>query len=110
MLTSLRICFLSTASQTDPPYTPSVGLAHQFNMSQKFDSESQTQSIQWTKKILLGVGLAFVIIGVIRQWPILGKTYMEFIEGKGYLPLMLGLIMIVLGFSVPLLLGDGEDS
>ena len=54
--------------------------------------------------------LVFVIIGIIRQWPILGKTYMEFIEGKGYLSLMLGLIMIVLGFSAPLFLGNGEDS
>ena len=62
------------------------------------------------KKILLGIGSVFVIVGIIRQWPILGKTYMEFIEGKGYLPLMLGLIMIVMGFSVPLLLGDEEDS
>jgi len=80
-------------------------------MSQKIDSESQAQSIQWTKKILLGIGSVFVIIGIIRQWPILGKTYMEFIEGRGYLALMLGLIMIVLGFSAPLFLGDdGEDS
>ena len=98
------------ANQTDPPYKPSKGLAHQFTMSQKIDSESQTQSIQWTKKILLGIGSVFVIAGIIRQWPILGKTYMEFIEGKGYLPLMLGLIMIVLGFSAPLFLGNGEDS
>lgn len=30
---------------------------------------------------------------------------MEFIEESGYLSLMLGLIMIVLGFSVPLLMG-----
>ena len=85
-------------------------MAHEFAMSQKIDSESQAQSIQWTKKILLGMGSVFIIIGIIRQWPIPGKTYMEFIEGKGYLSLMLGLIMIVLGVSVPLLLGDGEDS
>ena len=110
MLTSLRVCFLSTASQIDPPYKPNTGLAHQFTMSQKIDSESQAQSIQWTKKILLGIGSVFVIIGIIRQWPILGKTYMEFIEGKGYLPLMLGLIMIVLGFSVPLLIENEKDS
>ena len=109
MLTSLRVYFLSTASQIDSPYKPSAGLAQQFTMSQKIDSESQTQSIQWTKKILLGIGSVFVIIGITRQWPILEKTYMEFIEGKGYLSLMLGLIMIVLGFSVPLFLGDGED-
>ena len=79
-------------------------------MSQKTDSEFQIQSIQWTKKVLFALGSVFVIAGIIRQWPILGKTYMEFIEGKGYLSLMLGLIMIVLGFSVPLLLGDEEDS
>ena len=79
-------------------------------MSQETDSESQAQSIQWIKKFLFGLGSVFVIAGIIRQWPILGKTYMEFIEGKGYLSLMLGLIMIVLGFSVPLLLGDEEDS
>jgi hypothetical protein len=34
---------------------------------------------------------------------------MEFIEGKGYLSLMLGLIMIVLGFSVTLLVGDEKN-
>jgi len=78
-------------------------------MSQDIDSESQAQSVQWTKKVLFGLGLIFIIVGIIRQWPILGKTYMEFIEGKGYLALMLGLIMIVLGFSVPLLLGDEKD-
>jgi len=79
-------------------------------MPQEIDSESQAQSIQWTKKILFGLGAVFVIVGIVRQWPILGKTYMEFIEGKGYLSLMLGLIMIVLGFSVPLLIGDEENS
>ena len=79
-------------------------------MSQKIDSETQAQNIKWTKNILLGIGSVFVIAWIIRQWPILGKTYMEFIEGKGYLPLMLGLIMIVLGFSAPLFLGNGEDS
>ena len=79
-------------------------------MSQEIDSESQAQSIQWIKRVLFGLGSIFVIVGIVRQWPIMGKTYMEFIEGKGYLPLMLGLIMIVLGFSVPLLIGDEEDS
>ena len=78
-------------------------------MSQDIDSEPHIQSIRWTKKVLFGLGSIFVIVGIIRQWPILGKTYMEFIEGKGYLSLMLGLIMIVLGFSVPLLLGDEKD-
>ena len=62
------------------------------------------------KKLLFAVGALFVVAGIIRQWPLAGKTYMEFIEGKGYLALMLGLIMIVLGFSVPLLMGDDKDN
>ena len=79
-------------------------------MSQDIDSESRAQSIQWIKKILFGLGSVFAIVGIIRQWPILGKTYMDFIEGKGYLSLMLGLIMILLGFSVPLLIENEKDS
>ena len=62
------------------------------------------------KKLLFALGAIFLVVGVVRQWPLAGKTYMEFIEGKGYLALMLGLIMIVLGFSVPLLMGDEKDS
>lgn len=68
------------------------------------------QSCNLMKKILFALGGIFVLVGIIRQWPLAGKTYMEFIEGKGYLALMLGLIMIVLGFSVPLLMGEEEDS
>jgi len=71
---------------------------------------TQEQDSGWMKKVLFVLGAIFVVIGIIRQWPLAGKTYMEFIEGKGYLALMLGLIMIVLGFSVPLLMGDEEDS
>ena len=78
-------------------------------MSQDIDSEPHTQSIRWTKKVLFGLGSIFVIVGITRQWPILGKTYMEFIEGKGYLSLILGFIMLVLGFSVPLLIGSEKD-
>ena len=77
-------------------------------MSQKIDTKAK--SIQCAQKILFALGSIFVVVGIIRQWPILGKTYMEFIEGSGYLSLMLGLIMIVLGFSVPLLMGDEKDS
>ena len=77
-------------------------------MSQEIDTEAK--SIKCTQKILFALGSIFVVVGIIRQWPILGKTYMEFIEGSGYLSLMLGLIMIVLGFSVPLLMGDEKDS
>ena len=78
-------------------------------MSQDIDSESQAQSIQWIKKVLFSMGSIFITVGIIRQWPILGKTYMEFIEGKGYLSLILGFIMLVLGFSVPLLIGSEKD-
>ncbi len=67
------------------------------------------QSSNWMKKLLFVLGTILVVVGIVRQWPLAGKTYMEFIEGKGYLALMLGLIMIVLGFAVPLLMGD-EDS
>jgi hypothetical protein len=34
---------------------------------------------------------------------------MEFIEGEGYLALMLGLIMAVLGVSVKLLIGQQKE-
>ena len=77
-------------------------------MSQEIGTEAK--SIQYTQKILFTLGSIFVVVGIIRQWPILGKTYMEFIEGSGYLSLMLGLIMIVLGFSVPLFMEDKENS
>ena len=73
------------------------------------EMNAHEQSFNWMKKVLFLLGTIFVVVGIIRQWPLAGKTYMEFIEGKGYLALMLGLIMIVLGFSVPLLMGD-EDS
>ena len=77
-------------------------------MSQEKNTEAK--SIQCTQKILFALGSIFIVVGIIRQWPILGKTYMEFIEGSGYLSLMLGLIMIVLGFSVPLLMEEKENS
>ena len=61
------------------------------------------------KKVLIGLGGIFIVAGVIRQWPIAGKSYMEFIEGEGYLALMLGLIMTVLGISVKLLIGQEKE-
>ena len=67
-------------------------------------------SIRWVRTTLFGLGGLFVLAGLVRQWPIVGKTYMQFIEGPGYLSLMLGLIMIVLGFSVRLFLGEDEAS
>ena len=78
-------------------------------MKQNVNAEkSDETSIRWMKTALFGVGGLFVLSGVIRQWPILGKTYMQFIEGPGYLSLMLGLIMVVLGFSVRLFLDEGK--
>ena len=58
--------------------------------------------------ILMLFGI-FILAGVIRQWPIAGKSYMEFIEGDGYLSLMLGLIMLLLGASVRLLIGQEKE-
>ncbi len=72
-------------------------------------SKTSQDSSRLMKKCLIGGGLVFVLVGVVRQWPVLGGTYMEFIEGKGYLSLMLGLIMIVLAFSVRLLMDEDDD-
>ena len=78
-------------------------------MVNKVDDEAEERSIRWMKKLLTLLGAVFVIVGVVRQWPIAGKSYMEFIQGDGYLPLMLGLIMIVLGISVRLLIGQRKE-
>jgi len=61
------------------------------------------------KKILIATGVLFAFVGLIRQWPIIGKSYMEFIEGDGYLTFIMGLVMIVLGFSVRLLMGLDDE-
>ena len=37
------------------------------------------------KYIMLVIGTISFVIGLIRQWPVLGKGYMAFIEGKGYM-------------------------
>ena len=60
------------------------------------------------KKILIGLGFSLIILGLIRQWPIAGKSYMEFIEGEGYLTLMLGLITTILGISTTLIVGQKD--
>ena len=78
-------------------------------MANEVDDELEERSILWMKKLLIGLGTVFVLVGVIRQWPIVGKSYMEFIQGDGYLPLMLGLIMIVLGISIRLLIGQEKE-
>ena len=78
-------------------------------MLNEVDQKADKNSILWIKNILIGLGSIFILAGVIRQWPIAGKSYMEFIEGDGYLSLMLGLIMIVLGASVRLLIGQEKE-
>jgi hypothetical protein len=78
-------------------------------MEKRVDQESEEQTIQTMKKIMVGGGILFVLIGLFLQWPITGKSYMEFIEGRGYIPLILGLIMIILGFSVRLLMETDEE-
>ncbi len=78
-------------------------------MLDEIDKKTEKQSITLIKKILIGLGIIFIIVGVIRQWPIEGKSYMDFIEGDGYLALMLGLIMTILGISVNLLIGEEKE-
>jgi hypothetical protein len=77
-------------------------------MTQESNPQALERSISWMRRTLFGTGGVFIVVGIVRQWPILGKSYMEFIEGKGYLSLMMGLIMVVLGFSVRLLMGEEE--
>ncbi len=78
-------------------------------MINEVDKNEKKSSILWMKIILAGLGSVFILVGIIRQWPIAGKSYMEFIEGDGYLSLMLGLIMILLGASVRLLIGQEKE-
>jgi len=78
-------------------------------MLNEVDEKTEEHSINLIKKVLIGLGVVFILVGIIRQWPIAGKSYMEFIEGEGYLALMLGLIMTVLGVSVKLLLGQQKE-
>ena len=78
-------------------------------MVNEVDQRTEERSINLMKKVLIGLGGIFILVGIIRQWPIAGKSYMEFIEGEGYLALMLGLIMTVLGISVKLLIGQEKE-
>ena len=78
-------------------------------MLNETDDKVEEHSIRWIRKFLTGLGGVFIIVGIVRQWPIAGKSYMEFIQDDGYLPLMLGLIMIVLGISVRLLIGQRKE-
>ena len=78
-------------------------------MLNEVDEKTEERSVGLIKKVLIGLGGVFIVVGVIRQWPIAGKSYMEFIEGEGYLALVLGLIMAVLGISVKLLIGQEKE-
>jgi len=78
-------------------------------MESETDEEAEERSVLWIKRFLTALGTIFAVVGIVRQWPIVGKSYMEFIEGDGYLSLMLGLIMIVLGISVRLLIGQKKE-
>ena len=78
-------------------------------MLNEVDEKTEEHSVNLIKKILIGLGVIFILVGIIRQWPIAGKSYIEFIEGEGYLALMLGLIMAVLGVSVKLLIGQQKE-
>jgi len=73
------------------------------------NEKTEEHSINLIKKVLIGLGVCFILVGIIRQWPIAGKSYMEFIEGEGYLALMLGLIMTILGVSAKLLIGQQKE-
>ena len=52
-------------------------------MVNEVDQRTEERSINLMKKVLIGLGGIFIVVGVIRQWPIAGKSYMEFIEGEG---------------------------
>ena len=78
-------------------------------MEDKFKHGAEESSIRWMKKLLIGLGTLFVLVGITRQWPIVEKSYMEFIQGDGYLSLLLGLILIVFGISVRLLVGQEKE-
>ena len=64
---------------------------------------------RFIQKILLGLGALFLIAGLVRQWPVLGSSYEEFTGGSGYLSLLLGLLLIVLGCSTRLLIESEKD-
>jgi uncharacterized membrane protein len=75
-------------------------------MQDTISRDEEEKSIKKTQTVVVGFGLVLVLIGIVRQWPIYGKTYMQFIEGEGYLALMVGLITVILGLSIRLFTGD----
>tara|TARA_B100000959_G_scaffold282350_1_gene348540 strand:- start:6321 stop:6584 length:264 start_codon:yes stop_codon:yes gene_type:complete len=76
---------------------------------QKKTNFEEEKGIKIIKCTMLGIGTISFIVGLIRQWPVLGKGYVPFIEGKGYMALIMGLIIIILGFSVRLFVIEDEE-
>ena len=78
-------------------------------VQQKKTNFEEEKGIKIIKCAMLGIGTISFIVGLIRQWPVLGKGYMAFIEGNGYMALIMGLIIIILGFSVRLFVIEDEE-
>ena len=78
-------------------------------MLDEVDKKTDDIKASLIKKFLIGLGGIFILVGIIRQWPITEKSYIAFIEGEGYLALMLGIIMTVLGISIKLLIGQEKE-
>lgn len=78
-------------------------------MQDPITGEDNEKGIKRARKIVMWFGFVLVLIGVIRQWPIYGKSYLQFIEGDGYLPLMVGIITVILGLSIHILIDDYHE-
>ena len=61
------------------------------------------------KKIIIGIGIIILLIGVALQVKYIPQGYTKFIEGEGYITFMAGLIIIILGFTFNLLAGEIQD-
>lgn len=69
-------------------------------------SHEEEKGVRVIKYTMLAIGSVSFLIGLIRQWPTLGKGYIAFIEGKGYMAFIMGIIIIILGLSVKLFIID----
>lgn len=61
------------------------------------------------KKIIIGIGIIILLIGVALQAKYIPQGYAKFIEGEGYITFMAGIIIIILGFAFNLLAGEMQD-
>lgn len=61
------------------------------------------------KKIIIGIGIIILLIGVALQVKYIPQGYAKFIEGEGYITFMAGIIIIILGFAFNLLAGEMQD-